>query len=379
MSDIITSCPQCHAQYKLTPEQLAVAGGKVRCGACMTIFQASPAPVRSATPAAAKAPTTMGKPQRSSFVNEDDDKLLDHFDEELIDDGIDKPAGFSKPEESKMEFSEEFDQVLRDNDLYDHDDDGIQALSEDESWAEQLLEDDDGSDDADDDKRTSQNKSFSFDNDNGIAEDPFAVDLEGLDISLELTEDEEEALGAFTKDDLRGRIKAEPLEFALAGRKSLWLNLALGLLAIIAAIGLAGQLLYFQFDNLARTAKWRDTYTTICQYVDCTLPDAYNIAEIRASQLTVKSHPHYAHALMVDAIIINQADKEQPFPNVELFFTDMQGEVVAARQFAPEDYLRGELRYAQLMPMQQPIHLALELNDPGSQASGYWVQLRYSE
>jgi len=381
MPDIITSCPECHAQYKLTPEQLAVAGGKVRCGACMTVFQASPAPVRAAPPTAAaeKPPTTMSKPQRSSFVNEDDDKLLGGFDDELIDDGLDdfddgldEQAPYKKPEESKMEFSPEFDQVLRDNDLYD-DGDSVQALSEDESWAELLLEENDS------DSKTKQSATEQTDDTDSLDEDPFAVDLEGLDISLELTEDEEEALGAFTKDDLRGRIQTEPLEFALAGRKSLLLNLAFGFLAIFAIVGLAAQLLYFQFDSLARTAQWRDSYATICQYLDCSLPDAYSVADIRTSQLTVKSHPHYAHALMVDAIIINQADKEQPFPNVELFFTDIQGEVVAARQFLPDDYLRGELRYAQLMPSQQPIHLALELNDPGSQASGYWVQLRYSE
>ena len=35
------TCPQCETRFRVTPEQLGVAGGRVRCGACLTVFDAS--------------------------------------------------------------------------------------------------------------------------------------------------------------------------------------------------------------------------------------------------------------------------------------------------------------------------------------------------
>jgi hypothetical protein len=107
------------------------------------------------------------------------------------------------------------------------------------------------------------------------------------------------------------------------------------------------------------------------------LPEQYAIADIKATNLTVKSHPHYRGALMVDAIIINHADIMQPFPNIQLLFTDTEEHVVAARSFKPSEYLRGELASTEMMPANQSIHIALELNDPGENATGYSVSLSY--
>jgi predicted Zn finger-like uncharacterized protein len=37
---MITCCPACSTLFKVTPEQLQIAGGRVRCGQCMTVFDA---------------------------------------------------------------------------------------------------------------------------------------------------------------------------------------------------------------------------------------------------------------------------------------------------------------------------------------------------
>ena len=36
----ITRCPQCEISFRVTDEQLRMADGAVRCGSCLTIFQA---------------------------------------------------------------------------------------------------------------------------------------------------------------------------------------------------------------------------------------------------------------------------------------------------------------------------------------------------
>lgn len=41
MSQLTTGCPNCATKFRLTPEQLEAAGGMVRCGKCMTVFNAS--------------------------------------------------------------------------------------------------------------------------------------------------------------------------------------------------------------------------------------------------------------------------------------------------------------------------------------------------
>jgi predicted Zn finger-like uncharacterized protein len=39
-SDIVTRCPQCNTAFRVTPNQLAVAAGVVRCGSCLAVFKA---------------------------------------------------------------------------------------------------------------------------------------------------------------------------------------------------------------------------------------------------------------------------------------------------------------------------------------------------
>lgn len=74
---------------------------------------------------------------------------------------------------------------------------------------------------------------------------------------------------------------------------------------------------------------------------------------------------------MVDANIINRAPFEQPFPALSLVFSDLNGNLVAQHDFAPAEYLGGELKGATLMPRQQPIRLAFDIADPGEQAVNY--------
>ncbi|HEY9032694.1 MAG TPA: zinc-ribbon and DUF3426 domain-containing protein [Pseudomonadales bacterium] len=391
---ITAKCPKCNAQYQLTEEQLSIADGKVRCGACMTVFQAGPASAVEKAPAAEQpspASQASRKPQRSSFVNQDDDRLInDTGVRQAFDKKVDLPTGefnsldddelfgaeeprpaIQKSGQDDLLFSDEFDQMLEEQGM------GGGVVADDESWAEQLLAEQGES--LDDDKATPAPQARQQPRTalGAHGDDLFDEDLDGLDISLSLTADEEEALGAFGKDNLRQRITPEPLELSLVSRRSLLVNLALALVALVALAGVAGQWFYFQFDELARDPQWRGLYARACQQLDCELPDQYRPEDVKASHLTVKSHPNYADSLLVEFLITNHADIDQPFPTLELFFTDMNQQVVAARSFVPSEYLRGEVSGAALMPPRQPIHLALEIVDPGKQATGYWIQLRY--
>ncbi|MFP5382456.1 MAG: zinc-ribbon and DUF3426 domain-containing protein [Gammaproteobacteria bacterium] len=138
---------------------------------------------------------------------------------------------------------------------------------------------------------------------------------------------------------------------------------------------LGGQYLVYNFDTLAREDSWRGVYAAACDALGCTLPESSDITRIQGANLVVRSHPTIAQALIVDAIVYNRAPFAQPFPRLELSFNDVRGNTIAGRVFEPAEYLGGELAGADSMPPDTPVHLTLELVDPGPEAAGYAMRL----
>jgi len=147
--------------------------------------------------------------------------------------------------------------------------------------------------------------------------------------------------------------------------------------ALVLSLLLVGQFAWFNRQVLSLDPALRGSYAVLCQVLPCTLPPLVDIDAIRSMELVVRSHPDRQDALQVDAVIINEASHTQPFPNLQLTFTDINGKVVANRIFTPTEYLAGELAGALEMPKAQPVHLGLEIIDPGEKAVNY--QLRFSK
>lgn len=150
------------------------------------------------------------------------------------------------------------------------------------------------------------------------------------------------------------------------GKRLLWTGLSL-----LAALALLGQYAAYHFDELARQDGWRPWFQTLCPVVGCDVPSKVDIALIKSSNLVVRSHPQFNGALIVDAIIYNRAPFAQPFPLLELRFADLDGKLIASRRFKPSEYLSGDLAGQSDMPPQTPIHIALDILDPGSKAVNY--------
>jgi hypothetical protein len=152
-----------------------------------------------------------------------------------------------------------------------------------------------------------------------------------------------------------------------------------GLLNLLAAGGLAAQYLAYNFDELARQDRYRPWFELACPSLGCTLPSRVDISQIRSSNLVVRSHPDFEGALVVDAILYNRAPFAQPFPLLELRFADLNGKLVASRSFKPGEYLAGELAGQHEMPPQVPIHIALDILDPGAKAVNYSLSFQSPE
>jgi len=172
----------------------------------------------------------------------------------------------------------------------------------------------------------------------------------------------------------------DPLQLEWQRPKSRWgRKLAWTLLTLLALAGLAGQYVWYHFDELARQDQYRPWFQMICPQIDCKVPSKVDISLLKSSNLVVRSHPEFKGALVVDAIIYNRAAFSQPFPLLELRFADTSGQLIASRRFKPAEYLSGEIAGKEEMPPQTPIHIALDILDPGAKAVNYSLSFRSPE
>ena len=175
-------------------------------------------------------------------------------------------------------------------------------------------------------------------------------------------------------------LSEDPLELQWQKSRSSWgKRLLWSLLVLIAALTLAGQYVAYHFDELARQDAYRPWFQQFCPVAGCEVPSKVDIALIKSSNLVVRSHPQFSGALIVDAIIYNRAPFSQPFPLLELRFADLDGKLIASRRFKPSEYLSGDLAGQSDMPPQTPIHIALDILDPGSKAVNYSLSFQSPE
>lgn len=145
--------------------------------------------------------------------------------------------------------------------------------------------------------------------------------------------------------------------------------------AVLLALLLAVELVWLNFDALAEAPATRPLASALCGFLGCELATRRDIEAIRSRRLVVRSHPERTNGLRVDAVIVNRAPWPQAFPDVELRFSDIGGRLVAARRFAPGEYLAGELAGRREMPVAAPVQISIDLLDPGPGAVNYEMRL----
>lgn len=207
-------------------------------------------------------------------------------------------------------------------------------------------------------------------------------------LSASLSENRQKALEKYTAGqeekeleppslkDVIAQLEPEPLEVAWQSDRATWLRKTLWpVLAVVALAVLLVQVAWLEYPRLNRTEPYRSVYAVACSVLGCKLPALIDHSQIKTSNLLVRSHPEVENALMVDVILQNNAEFEQAFPSLLLTFSNLKNEAVAARKLAPSDYLGGELSGIDNMPVKQPIHISLEIVDPGKDAVSYSIAI----
>jgi len=152
-------------------------------------------------------------------------------------------------------------------------------------------------------------------------------------------------------------------------RTSGWL-----LLALLALFGLGGQLLWFERAQLALYPEFRGLYALICHQVDCSLEQPA-LKLINNRGLHLQPHAKFRDALNAAIVLENKAPFDQPWPALDLRFTDLKGRLVAQRTFQPDEYLDTDVLNPTRMPPGRPMQINLELASPGRRGTSYELQL----
>ncbi len=414
----LTQCPHCKASFKATEEQLSVANGRVRCGACLNIFDAIAYRIND------PEYTSDSSKVSAQDLALDDDHFFDdtiELENELLSDEanteadifsdidsssetntktsarleeeIDDNALFADdPEEDKTEkgykgsakYGNDLDNTFLDletssdspfkTDDLDEDVFNDEADSIDESWAASIL------DDLDEPQSTKIEPRL-----NTELKDLEKTDLpprpepirhsqhEHLETATHKAPEETALFDtSFINKNELNSLKFQYEQDESSGfRWIYWSFLSLINLSLLAV--LIAQASWYHYEKLVKYPAIAELYESACHLIGCTLPELVDTKKIDNRNLVVKSHPTIFHALIIETIITNQANYDQIFPAISLSFSDINNKVIAYRTFTPNEYLNKELQQWKTMPSKQPIQISLEIIDPGPQAVNYKV------
>ncbi len=137
------------------------------------------------------------------------------------------------------------------------------------------------------------------------------------------------------------------------------------IMALIAAVGIQ-IIAAFKLDLIPQ-----QYHNSLCDWIACTIETPRALHKIEVLNRSIYTHPTENQALMVTLTIINRADFSQPYPLIQLHFLNIAGEVIAARQFSANHYLREKWVTKKLMAPATPLSIQLEVHDVGEEVVSY--------
>ncbi|WP_261844090.1 DUF3426 domain-containing protein [Aliamphritea ceti] len=149
-------------------------------------------------------------------------------------------------------------------------------------------------------------------------------------------------------------------------------------ITLLALSTLLLQYMWFERNTLIQQPALAKLYKPVCEQIKCQLSVPQSVANIQTEQLIVQEHKDYQGVLKISMLLQNKAVFEQPFPAIELAFSDRSGEIVKRRTFQPAEYLNTTVFSPVSMPLENSIQVHFDILDPGRAAVGYEVNLHPS-
>lgn len=145
---------------------------------------------------------------------------------------------------------------------------------------------------------------------------------------------------------------------------------------LLLTITLAIEYIWFNHDQFKQIPELQAGIEKLCQQIECKSISRREPAKIELISRNIYSHPDIKNALMINVTMKNNANFAQPYPVMQIDFSDIRGGIVAARRFFPAEYLAIEQQQsnAEQLSLLQPntsANVTLEIQDPGKQAMTY--------
>lgn len=380
----IVECPDCKVRFFVTEELLATAYGVLRCGFCSHVFNGKEYIVyqsldsQTTTHSAAKSDLVPAQPA------DQNDKKANPIKAE------DTPAYWSEVVDTLSSFSVSFNSksdaeepVLPKHNLIGSDEPQSQFVNEESSSAAMVELDLNHVDpdiveriehiDFDQllvlDEQALLAKNVDEFSDNRVIENTRDDSLTPhitSNYTVEESEPKDIYGNSLKKVSYNDFILEPPLHKKTSKSFFIW-----GGLSILALLFLVGQYVRFIVPDMALHEESRDWAEKACVFLLCDLPPLVDVTKIKTNQLVVSESSLLDNVLNVDAIIESKLAIAQPYPVVELRFTDLNGQLVASRRFLPNEYLADDIMKNNQMQPNTPTYISLEIIDPSEAAVGY--------
>ncbi|MES9993447.1 MAG: DUF3426 domain-containing protein [Candidatus Thiodiazotropha sp.] len=406
---MFTQCQHCLTMFRITPEQLKAADGRVRCCQCNNVFNAleslmeSPAPfinsafhTESTTDRQLESPgsadsspigeesTTNGLLVESNLVSDseveksldalaDDSSTIQRLSEEAIleageqnpeddsqgqyileqDDGLEtEPEYFAAGTESQM------------SELLDRDSASLllEERQDEENLADVIsLEAVDKAFPDTDQPETSDQEPDHPEPEKPLAEEEPPAEPHSTPAI------EEDAAPRDSVDDFSRFTFEEEYETPKPNKyRYYWM---LGSLLLLLPLG--GQITWYARDSLVNHELGRDLLQGLCSIARCQVPIRRNTEQIVISERALTTHPEKQDVLSLKLEMVNAAAFQQPFPRLQLSLYNDMGKLIARRTFLPHEYRSEPDNEYQMMPKLKAVQVELELLDPGNEVTGF--------
>ncbi|MEZ5595543.1 MAG: DUF3426 domain-containing protein [Pseudomonadales bacterium] len=136
------------------------------------------------------------------------------------------------------------------------------------------------------------------------------------------------------------------------------------------------QVVWYFFPAWEQDPQRRWLSEEICQVAGCQLTPLRDLSQLLLTNVIVRVNPEDSTQRIADMLMVNTAEFEQAYPDVEIAFRTPEGDLVAWKRFAPQDYLVGAARSARAIPPKTPVRISLQVSDPGSLSYSYEFTLK---
>lgn len=322
MSMMHTTCPSCHAVFRVKPEQLDAHAGKVRCGKCAYVFNGFETLITPLETVSFMAP-----------YDEEEEGSQENY----------KPGPPPTPESIAV---------------YD-----VRPVT--------IME--------------SLSGSFPLQTDEQITREAEEINrVIAFTAHADLVEDETpleqtpRPLGLKITPELQAKLNNLQQQLSHEQKHARWHFWGWGAGVFVLLLVLAGQSIYFFRNPIAAYyPQAKPLLTTACSVLGCKIEMLANINFIKLDGAELQALPDHPNILAFSAILRNNAGYRQRYPKLELTLTDAANQALARRHFTPEEYLPKAFAVEQGLPMLDEIPIKFTLDLQGLEAAGYKSRMFY--